>query len=187
MFQSRNRDSCHFRLRTTLSTPHSQPVSISQSRFLSFQVAKRAYRSGGKRLWFQSRNRDSCHFRGNLHIGRRICLQSFNLAIEILVISGTASASPAPQVFTCFNLAIEILVISGLSRTLRDIPLSRFNLAIEILVISGAVLALQQTLPDGFQSRNRDSCHFRRTPLDSTRHTHNRFNLAIEILVISGS
>ena len=89
MFQSRNRDACHFRssnnalARVALpyvsisqsrflsfqvpafqcSPADDAQVSISQSRFLSFQVRiirSRLPSTGSK---FQSRNRDSCHFR----------------------------------------------------------------------------------------------------------------------------
>ena len=61
LFQSRNRDACHFR----------------------FMM----HGSGWAGLSFQSRNRDACHFR------LEKCLQytagfRFNLAIEMLVISG---------------------------------------------------------------------------------------------------
>ena len=88
---------------------------------------------------FQSRNRDACHFRSEYERAvatyKRIC---FNLAIEMLVISGTA-ANLSVLLRRCFNLAIEMLVISGGSATETPTP-------------EGA----------GFQSRNRDACHFRR-------------------------
>ena len=62
--------------------------------------------------WFQSRNRDACHFRQRDADGQVCPNVSFNLAIEMLVISG-----PALRILVvtcgCFNLAIEMLVISG--------------------------------------------------------------------------
>ena len=62
MFQSRNRDACHFRsTRTTNASLHSHRVSISQSRCLSFQEHLEDFHSERER--FQSRNRDACHFR----------------------------------------------------------------------------------------------------------------------------
>ena len=163
-------------------------VSISQSRFLSFQ--------GKPRVIQDSK------------------IPGFNLAIEILVISGRCRFGKLPSVFQRFNLAIEILVISGFAWVASASARDSFNLAIEILVISGAAakphifkvpavsisqsrflsfqggsvchaktqasdvsisqsrcLSFQaasvQTLSIivycQFQSRNRDACHFRST------------------------
>ena len=64
---------------------------------------------------------------------------------------------------------------------------SCFNLAIEILVISGRMRPFKY--PTGrvmFQSRNRDSCHFRSILRCHRGVPAASFNLAIEILVISG-
>ena len=63
MFQSRNRDAYHFRARDAVTTGRIVGVSISQSRCLSFQV-------------------------GIGHDGRPGDKARFNLAIEMLVISG---------------------------------------------------------------------------------------------------
>ena len=115
-------------------------------------------------LPFQSRNRDACHFRyqrgGDL---KSLCRLCFNLAIEMLVISGEfrcwehtndiqtfqsrnrdachfrtdSDQRPRFQII-CFNLAIEMLIISGIS--VEDAVAIRrqcFNLAIEMLIISG--------------------------------------------------
>ena len=62
---------------------------------------------------FQSRNRDACHFRLLPTIGHRCPRQCFNLAIEMLVISGRASPDTVARGQGSFNLAIEMLVISG--------------------------------------------------------------------------
>ena len=166
LFQSRNRDSCHFRF-----------VEIG------FTPAK---------VMFQSRNRDSCHFRISGAYRPKLSISSFNLAIEILVISGkkgtcrvavpywfqsrnrdschfrcNAVVSPCTSIILRFNLAIEILVISGSSvQHVRNRSVC-FNLAIEILVISGMkCLVCAAPLNPGFQSRNRDSCHFRSLPAE---------------------
>ena len=62
LFQSRNRDACHFRL----------------------LIRRRAWRFISL---FQSRNRDACHFRGERVLEVSV-KPSFNLVIEMLVISG---------------------------------------------------------------------------------------------------
>ena len=74
---------------------------------------------------------------------------SFNLAIEMLVISGKGQ-SPGAAASDGFNLAIEMLVISGTSDLTTKRSLNCFNLAIEMLVISGRYLNIP--------SRN-NSCH----------------------------
>ena len=61
-------------------------VSISQSRCLSFQVKR--LNEWGAANWFQSRNRDACHFRSSPHCLEGFQDTRFNLAIEMLVISG---------------------------------------------------------------------------------------------------
>ena len=72
-----------------------------------------------------------------LEVGDVVYL-SFNLAIEILVISGQDAKSFVVGAVFRFNLAIEILVISGpFPFPLTDPLVKSFNLAIEILVISG--------------------------------------------------
>ena len=139
-------------------------VSISQSRCFSFQGFQ-----------FQSTS-------------RRVCGLSFNLAIEMLFISGPRHALQrqrrtnvsisqsrcfsfqAKRNGNCgngagsgFNLAIEMLFISG--RRIR-IPVGgrwrSFNLAIEMLFISGPLpIRRWRVAPFQFQSRNRDAFHFR--------------------------
>ena len=90
----------------------------------------------------------------------------FNLAIEMLVISGRASARVKPSLrIVCFNLAIEMLVISG-----------------------RRVIVSMRRHSRAFQSRNRDACHFRAAGSCKVKAATLRcFNLAIEMLVISGS
>ena len=184
MFQSRNRDACHFRSASCWRSTSSMSVSISQSRCLSFQEGRDKVRATNR--------------------------TSFNLAIEMLVISGPGGMSCILSEYG-FNLAIEMLVISGRKRKVRrdaesivsisqsrclsfqghrrmrhrrrimhvsisqsrclsfqvggrvwhGTLLSRFNLAIEMLVISGS------------------GC-------SGSYRGYSRFNLAIEMLVISG-
>ena len=190
-------------------------VSISQSRCLSFQVAEPC-RHASIDIRFQSRNRDACHFRVEaLDLAVERDYLSFNLAIEMLVISGWRSQTEEQRLHYRFNLAIEMLVISGIDSACWPArQFQSFNLAIEMLVISGC--APQRRLPpvcfQKFQSRNRDACHFRAAALGAQRRrikfqSRNRdachfrasgypyvsavgqdsFNLAIEMLVISGS
>ena len=164
-----------------------QRVSISQSRCLSFQEICSVFRSLVAHFSFQSRNRDACHFRvvstdvaaavagfnlaiemlvisGAMPLSRSTAATGgFNLAIEMLVISGEGASQAIPR-SVCFNLAIEMLVISGQVGRARSSPPPCFNLAIEMLVISGFVVGQASTIV-------LQAC----------------FNLAIEMLVISGS
>ena len=117
-FQSRNRDSCHFRF------------------------ASSVWKRGPTR--FQSRNRDSCHFRHPTPLRTGVMALRFNLAIEILVISG--GCCPCP---------LEIGMGGFQSRNRDSCHFRR-------------VRAFPAAVAPMFQSRNRDSCHFR--PLDSPPH-----------------
>ena len=135
---------------------------------------------------FQSRNRDAFHFR-RITSCLLVPTSGFNLAIEMLVISGARVGGAREAVLDVsisqsrclsfqgkdmlmmqralfrFNLAIEMLVISGrIKQLLQPIRYQRFNLAIEMLVISGKELPVRLGSLFGlFQSRNRDACHFR--------------------------
>ena len=111
-------------------------VSISQSRFLSFQVQREPLQDARLMPVSISQSR-FLSFQARIVVTMALALISFNLAIEILVISGLAFQCLLHGRYWRFNLAIEMLVISG-------IPPARCSLA-------------QCT----FQSRNRDSCHFR--------------------------
>ena len=137
LFQSRNRDAYHFRAeRCAEQHADTSPVSISQSRCLSFQgivVSAQGTVSG-----FQSRNRDAYHFRNLTNAYYAIHQTSFNLAIEMLIISGSAVRILNPNLIRCFNLAIEMLIISGTADAHAEMDVSSgFNLAIEMLIISG--------------------------------------------------
>ena len=145
--------------------PGSGVVSISQSRCLSFQDGGHSRVRRPSRLRFQSRNRDACHFRPILElpaaadgqfqsrnrdachfrIPSRCCIyyiiSSFNLAIEMLVISG----SPVRASITAQQALFQ-------SRN-RDACHFRPRLGKQ------AYRCLFQ-----FQSRNRDACHFRAHP-----------------------
>ena len=140
----------------------------------------------------------------------RCVRRSFNLAIEMLVISGKNNLQAARKQTDSFNLAIEMLVISGFEILIEEADLECFNLAIEMLVISGSIAAAVDDAPSVsisqsrclsfqeqrdfasevisalFQSRNRDACHFRVTDWDPSKNVEISFNLAIEMLVISG-
>ena len=87
-FQSRNRDACHFRLNNDILTAVHDAM-------------------------FQSRNRDACHFREETREGLIEECRGFNLAIEMLVISGKPKPCYTNPPIACFNLAIEMLIISG--------------------------------------------------------------------------
>ena len=210
MFQSRNRDACHFRKGRRKAARRFSNVSISQSRCLSFQVgagwgdrpaqscvsisqsrclsfqvpdASEIANVGVGR--FQSRNRDACHFRLKAVVMSRFLPFRFNLAIEMLVISGNISASPrassimfqsrnrdachfraradcqAVPVDLRFNLAIEMLVISGMPW----LPLGGMSTGVSISQSRCLSFQVSSHVSCGwvwrFQSRNRDACHFR--------------------------
>ena len=108
----------------------------------------------------------------------------------MLIISGLSYEHGTISTRRRFNLAIEMLIISGLKsvsrylaeRTSVSISQSRC-LSFQVIVTVGENVIV----PVSFQSRNRDACHFRLVlqPTD-LRHQPQRFNLAIEMLVISG-
>ena len=80
----------------------------------------------------------------------------------MLIISGWANDKRELESVS-FNLAIEMLIISGLSAEVTFVPQDEsFNLAIEMLIISGHVPAMPAPLVPPFQSRNRDAYHFRK-------------------------
>ena len=147
----------------------------------------------------------------------RVCFSSgFNLAIEMLFMSGNMSARTSLNAF-CFNLAIERLFRSGLAgapaHLLADSNFMGFNLAIERLFRSGLRmphrsnprrLYVSISQSRGFsgqdeRARPRDSvkpvsisqsrcfsCQGKK-PNNARRCSCSRFNLAIERLFSSGS
>ena len=92
-FQSRNRDAFHIRARRRDGwTANRRGVSISQSRCFSYQdLDLSALRNSSPR--FQSRNRDAFHIRGKGE-NEPCAICRFNLAIEMLFISGPCPRSP---------------------------------------------------------------------------------------------
>ena len=106
----------------------------------------------------------------------------------MLIISGL-SLRPCKIGCERFNLAIEMLIISGRYRPAASEGSRRsFNLAIEMLIISGTDRERTGNNADSaFQSRNRDAYHFRaRAERADPSQAADRFNLAIEMLIISG-
>ena len=114
-------------------------------------------------------------------------VSSFNLAIEMLFISGSRT-SPPSRITTvtvsisqsrCFSFQARQCCCSA---TTAD----SFNLAIEMLFISGERTPVYQLKLNEFQSRNRDAFHFRTYAENTSIRKTRRFNLAIEMLFISG-
>ena len=160
-FQSRNRDAYHFRRVLTTSPSTNRMVSISQSRCLSFQDALSV--CGVMSAIDVSISQSRClSFQGRIYAARQAGEVRFNLAIEMLIISGHATEDkrkPSQQFQSRnrdayhfrqdrearpnrhargFNLAIEMLIISGCDRNADPNARKRgFNLAIEMLIISG--------------------------------------------------
>ena len=114
---------------------------------------------------FQSRNRDACHFRAEVHQPAQHHVQSrFNLAIEMLVISGDVSSVSRKTSVSPFQS--------------RNRDACHFRCPTSSCSSSSGL----------FQSRNRDACHFRSRRKDElAKAIRLCFNLAIEMLVISGS
>ena len=113
MFQSRNRDAYHFRIEDTRQgTWYLIEVSISQSRCLSFQ---------GRISRTSSANPKT------VSISQSRCL-SFQVPNRVIAFFDSPNR---------FNLAIEMLIISGATRRRRRLAMKGFNLAIEMLIISG--------------------------------------------------
>ena len=139
-------------------------VSISQSRCFSFQVRRR--------LWKVP-----------------IRFTSFNLAIEMLFISGLLCWERHRHCHRHrFNLAIEMLFISGrwpLNTMQGRLP--GFNLAIEMLFISGEAIRvpLIGIRPVSISQSRGFSFQAPRRAIGKGYLLH-RFNLAIEMLFISG-
>ena len=136
-------------------------VSISQSRCLSFQVGD-PYGEAHPRSVSISQSR-CLSFQGNLRILLASPLIRFNLAIEMLVISGRRNPLRhlgCPEVSISQSRCLSFQALAG--AFCPALSGFRFNLAIEMLVISGFVTALTTSSPSvAFQSRNRDACHFR--------------------------
>ena len=137
--------------------------------------------------WFQSRNRDACHVRRILDSMYMSTVACFNLAIEMLVISGQHTdafvfpfkfqsrnrdachfrASRARSAANADSVSISqsrCLSFQGL-RT-RVIPVLR---VMRVSISQSRCLSFQVTTnrerypsrAEWFQSRNRDACHFR--------------------------
>ena len=137
-------------------------VSISQSRCLSFQVYQIIYSRSARSV---SISQSRClSFQGNGGRGCRRLRLRFNLAIEMLIISGEAQIATMREHAIGFNLAIEMLIISGMHWAQ--------GIAVGILL---------------FQSRNRDAYHFRVDQKTKSPAAFASFNLAIEMLIISGT
>ena len=89
MFQSRNRDAFHFRLPVTASAERSVWFQSRNRDAFHFRISQACDGSCGIRGEFQSRNRDAFHFRSSLRQTMNPTDFSFNLAIEMLFISGS--------------------------------------------------------------------------------------------------
>ena len=162
---------------------------------------------------FQSRNRDAYHFRR--HRGSTVSCPPacFNLAIEMLIISGLVWDSalvlsilfqsrnrdayhfrkgaarrgfPLREEFQSRNRDAYHFRLNATRDRLLTARAS-FNLAIEMLIISGdRTTALARVPLRQFQSRNRDAYHFRVSAPLAPEPPTSGFNLAIEMLIISG-
>ena len=188
LFQSRNRDAYHFRTSNPYASSSARAfVSISQSRCLSFQVHARL-KLGGRHsrvsisqsrcLSFQVKAREE----QRVHLVRR-----FNLAIEMLIISGRIPCRVNHPLFDVSIsqsrcLSFQVLTRSPCIQTI----LSRFNLAIEMLIISGSVVASDVSFGYVVSISQSRCLSFQADPRKIPADSYSRFNLAIEMLIISG-
>ena len=89
----------------------------------------------------------------------------------------------------CFNLAIEMLIISGwhCCECAGDCLWQFQSRNRDSYHFRAGYSAIRALYGEPFQSRNRDACHFRRKQPEAYQmHVPTGFNLAIEMLVISG-
>ena len=110
---------------------------------------------------FQSRNRDACHFRPRAREANRYAHFCFNLAIEMLVISGEQDGEcvvvgipVSISQSRCLSFQVEYQVQQAIEGEYVSISQSRC-LSFQVLGCS------KRTAYQKFQSRNRDACHFR--------------------------
>ena len=162
LFQSRNRDSCHFRSEVTARYHSAGVVSISQSRFLSFQVCASCLRLPQDFLVSISQSR----------------FLSFQAEIRLTSTDFCGSVSISQSRFLSFQVCGVVRATSW--GFWVSISQSRF-LSFQAVAFTDVIAIIV------FQSRNRDSCHFRLTLIMTERLSLMCFNLAIEILVISGT
>ena len=187
-FQSRNRDTSRFNSQRNVQCRKCWCVSISQSRYFSFQP------------------------RGN-PMKYYTPLLSFNLAIEILLVSTQTHWKSGRIVEYCFNLAIEILLVSTRIRRIpREIRTGVSISQSRYFSFQLCMWICYRERPNVFQSRNRDTSRFNESPRvppiarvrlrfqsrnrDTSRFNSRNFteianlsifsfNLAIEILLVS--
>ena len=160
MFQSRNRGSFDFKSgKFHAGTWTSRRFQSRNRGSFDFKFTS----ANAPRRWtsFQSRNRGSFDFKPTLNL---ICVYysiSFNLVIEVLLIS-RFTVDWTPLYPASFNLVIEVLLISrALDDLLHTYDDAGFNLVIEVLLISSPVHRFGFKDVCLFQSRNRGSFDFK--------------------------
>ena len=146
-------------------------VSISQSRYFSFQVQYYDYQGMINVYVFQSRNRDTFLFKSLSFSILRIRFGMFQSRNRDTFLFKCSRTSPIASPRQCFNLAIEILFFSSCQhrQTSQCRMVFSFNLAIEILFFSRRKEHLVKKERTSwypaytceFQSRNRDTFLFK--------------------------
>ena len=137
-------------------------VSISQSRCLSFQ-GRCEDTMPRTVIRFQSRNRDACHFRNCEQFCQCGRYPEVSISQSRCLSFQDRRAGRCWMPCFRFNLAIEMLVISGRSQHVEAAAASEFQ-SRNRDACHFRTLKVLDTAPDAvmFQSRNRDACHFRR-------------------------
>ena len=139
VFQSRYRAASHFRCGKSASSQCLENiVSISLSSGFSFQVTAISQSTTSARFWFPSRYRAASHFRDRAKL-RTPAIESFNLVIERLLISGTAAHDPesSDRAHVSISLSSGFSFQDSAPRNGPPTRQNRFNLVIERLLISG--------------------------------------------------
>ena len=134
-------------------------VSISQSRCFSFQANNPLTDTTAK--LFQSRNRDAFHFR-RIRATPESASQCFNLAIEMLFISGL-------ERLKAIAALIEVSISQSRCFSFQVMILRSFRKAsMNVSISQSRCFSFQEGECDAtshraslFQSRNRDAFHFR--------------------------
>ena len=137
-FQSRNRDAFHIRCQPGGDMEHHREiqVSISQSRCFSYQVVFWLHWTTPKPKVSISQSR-CFSYQASVDGARLFAKASFNLAIEMLFISGRRLPNGTAWAGSGFQSRNRDAFHIRVRESSLGVVVARFNLAIEMLFISG--------------------------------------------------
>ena len=189
IFQSRNRDAFHFRSRKRVGRLAPEWNFQSRNRDAFHFRTFRWWLGAARPMGFQSRNRDAFHFRYALYPAGKVCIISFQSRNRDAFHFRRRRIRHAQDAyFDAFNLAIEMLFISGHVTTPQGaqvpillsisqsrcfsfqgfLPRLRMHSVLTLSISQSRCFSFQAksyrpetVIPTNFQSRNRDAFHFR--------------------------